>query len=158
MQEAHCTRSKIENLQFDAVFSSPLQRCAKLAQTLVEADITHDDRLKELDFGDWELQAWGDLPRDYFDDWAQNYAHMAPPNGETFNQLQQRGVAFIEEVRQRHPHGHLLVVTHGGVIRAMLAHVLNMPLKGLFRIRVDYGSITQLDLSSAIPKISFVNR
>jgi alpha-ribazole phosphatase len=158
VQEAHFTRSKIQDLQFDAVFSSPLQRCAKLAQTLVDVDITHDERLKELHFGDWEMQAWDDLPRDYFDEWAQNYAHMAPPNGETFSQLQQRGVAFIQEMQQAHPQGHLLVVTHGGMIRAMLAHVLNMPLKGLFRFHVDYGSLTQLDFSGAIPKITFVNR
>lgn len=158
VQEAQNTRAKIEDLQFDAVFSSPMQRCAKLAQALVTADITHDARLKELHFGDWEMQAWDDLPRDYFDEWAQNYAHMAPPNGETFSQLQQRGVAFIHELQQTYPQGHVLVVTHGGMIRAMLAHVLNMQLKGLFRFNVDYGSITQLDFSGAVPKITFVNR
>lgn len=158
IQEAHLTRSKIEGLQFDAVFSSPLQRCAKLAETLIEADIAHDERLKELHFGDWEMQAWDDLPREYFDEWAQNYAHMAPPNGETFSQLQQRGLAFIQEMQEVHPQGHLLVVTHGGMIRAMLAHVLNMPLKGLFRFHVDYGSLTQLDFAGTVPKITFVNR
>ena len=158
VQEAQNTRAKIEDWQFDAVFSSPMQRCAKLAQALVTADITHDARLKELHFGDWEMQAWDDLPRDYFDEWAQNYAHMAPPNGETFSQLQQRGVAFIHELQQAYPQGHVLVVTHGGMIRAMLAHVLNMPLKGLFRFNVDYGSMTQLDFSGAVPNIAFVNR
>jgi alpha-ribazole phosphatase len=54
--------------------------------------------------------------------------------------------------------GHVLVVTHGGMIRAMVAHVLNMQLKGLFRINVDYGSVTELDFSDEIPKINFVNR
>ena len=158
LEEAHHTLSKIDRLKFDAVYSSPLQRCAKLAECLVEGDIRHDERLKELHFGDWEMQAWDDLPRDYFDEWAQNYAHMAPPNGETFSQLQQRGVAFMQQVQQAHPQGHVLVVTHGGMIRALLAHVLNMPLKGLFRIGVDYGSVSQLDLSGTIPKISFINR
>lgn len=161
-EEALQTKAKLNdmlnNRQVGAVFTSPLQRCAKLAQALVTADITHDARLKELHFGDWEMQAWDDLPRDYFDEWAQNYAHMAPPNGETFSQLQQRGVAFIHELQQTYPQEHVLVVTHGGMIRAMLAHVLNMPLKGLFRFNVDYGSMTQLDFSGAVPKITFVNR
>ena len=55
-------------------------------------------------------------------------------------------------------HGkHIVVVTHGGMIRALLAHVLTMELKGLFRFNVDYGSVTQLDFSDDTPKINFVN-
>lgn len=158
MQEVAQTQAKLSDLSFDAVFSSPLQRCMKLAHQLVPHTAAHDERLKELHFGDWEMQAWDDIPRDVFDHWAQNYAELAPPNGETFSQLQQRGIAFIEDLLQRHPQGHVLVVTHGGMIRAMLAHVLNMQLKGLFRFNVDYGSVTQLDFCGAVPKIEFVNR
>jgi alpha-ribazole phosphatase len=162
MQEAMQTKAKLADLHIDAVFSSNLQRCVKLAHALELADIKQDERLKELHFGDWEMQAWDDIPRDIFDNWAQNYAQMAPPNGETFSQLQQRGIAFIDELLATNSQGHVLVVTHGGMIRAMLAHVLNMPLKGLFRFNVDYGSITQLDFSAVqsggVPKIDFVNR
>jgi alpha-ribazole phosphatase len=99
---------------------------------------------------------------DIFDVWAQNYAERAPPNGETFSQLQQRGIAFLNDVLSQHANGHVVVVTHGGMIRALLAHVLNMQLKGLFRFNVDYGSITQLDFSAVqaggVPKIDYVNR
>jgi alpha-ribazole phosphatase len=104
------------------------------------------------------MRAWDDIPRDVFDHWAQNYAELAPPNGETFGQLQQRGIAFVEDILQKHPQGHVLVVTHGGMIRAMLAHVLNMQLKGLFRFNIDYGSVTQLDFCGTVPKIEYVNR
>ena len=158
MQEAADTKTKLKDIQVDAVFSSPLQRCVKLADALALAEIKQDERLKELHFGDWEMQAWDNIPRDIFDDWAQNYAHLAPPNGETFSQLQQRGIAFVNELLSEYPQGHVAVVTHGGMIRAMLAHVLNMQLKGLFRFNVDYGSITQLDFSQSVPKIEFVNR
>lgn len=158
MQEVMATKNKLSNADIDAVFCSPLQRCVKLADALGLANITQDNRLKELHFGSWEMQAWDDIPRDYFDEWAQNYAHMAPPNGETFGELQERGVAFINEMLHQHRHQHVLAVTHGGMIRAMVAHVLNMQLKGLFRINVDYGSVTQLDFNDDIPKINFVNR
>lgn len=158
LQEAAITKSKIAHLALDAVFSSPLQRCMKLAHALELENITQDARLKELHFGDWEMQDWNDLSRDYFDEWAQNYAHMAPPNGETFGELQARGMTFIYEILDQHHNGHVLLVTHGGMIRAMVAHVLNMQLKGLFRIDIDYGSVTQLDFSEQVPKVSFVNR
>ena len=157
-QESSELSAKLFNQTFDAVYASPLQRCAKLAQALDKGDIRYDNRLKELHFGDWEMQAWDSLPRDYFDKWAQNYGHMAPPNGETFSELQARGVSFIKEMKEAHTDQHLLVVTHGGMIRAMLAYILNMPLKGLFRIDVDYASITELHFSDTVPKIAFVNR
>jgi alpha-ribazole phosphatase len=166
VQEVIKTKAKLNdilnNLQVDAVFTSPLQRCVKLAHALELAEIKHDDRLKELHFGEWEMQAWDDIPREIFDVWAQNYAELAPPNGETFSQLQQRGIAFLNDILSEHANGHVLVVTHGGMIRALLAHVLNMQLKGLFRFNVDYGSITQLDFSAVrsggVPKIDYVNR
>jgi alpha-ribazole phosphatase len=157
-QEAAATKQKIEGLILDAAFTSPLQRCVKLAHALGLENAGHDNRLKELHFGDWEMQAWDDVPRAYFDEWAQNYAHMSPPNGETFSQLQVRGIAFIDELLSQYHKGHVLVVTHGGMIRAMVAHVLDMQLKGLFRINVDYGSVTQLDFTDQIPKINYVNR
>jgi len=158
MQEAAVTKEKIQHLPLNAVFTSPLQRCVKLAHALGLKEISHDGRLKELHFGDWEMQAWDDIPRDYFDEWAQNYAHMAPPNGETFGELQVRGVAFIDELLHQYRNQHVLVVTHGGMIRAMVAHVLNMQLKGLFRINIDYGSVTQLEFGEEMSKINFVNR
>ncbi len=151
-------QQKLAHTPMDAIYASPLQRCSKLAHALAMGDILHDARLMELHFGDWEMQAWNDIPRELFDVWAQNYAELAPPNGETFAALQQRGVAFLQEMQTRHAGKHVLAVTHGGMIRALIAHVLNMPLKGLFRFHIDYASVTRLDLSGVVPKIEFVNR
>jgi alpha-ribazole phosphatase len=155
--EVASTQAKLAEMSFDAVYTSPLQRCVKFADALSLRNVVEDYRLKELNFGDWEMCAWNDIPRDIFDDWAHDYANKAPPNGETFGQLQQRGLDFLEEILQKHASENVAVVTHGGMIRALLAHVLNMELKGLFRFNVDHGSVTQLDFSEKIPKISFVN-
>ena len=161
MNEALVTQQKLIGSTFDAIYASPLQRCLKLANTLDLGEPIVDNRLMELNFGDWEMSAWDDIPRDIFDVWAHNYADLAPPNGETFSQLQQRGIHFLEEILTQYPTGNIAVVTHGGMIRALLAHVLNMPLKGLFRFTIDYGSITQLEFGDtklgAVPKINFVN-
>lgn len=157
---------KLEDFKFDAVYASPLQRCYKLAQALcadeslgvTTRDINLDARLKELSFGDWELNPWDAIPRETFDIWANDYANLAPPNGESFSQLHARSKDFVEEL-SRHAQGqNILVVTHGGVIRAMLADVLNMPLKGLFRITIDHVSVTQISFNGVVPKIGFVNR
>ena len=157
--DAAIIQSKLANISYDAVYTSPLQRCVKLAEALNIGDAKPDYRLQELHFGDWELQAWDDIPRDIFDEWAQDYANLAPPNGETFSQMQQRNIEFLDDIITTCPQGNILALTHGGVIRSLLAHVLNMPLKGLFRFNIDYGSITQLEFGEAntVPKINFVN-
>jgi alpha-ribazole phosphatase len=161
--ELSTVQQKLQHEDFSAIYSSPLQRCHKLALGLAHAltytqDIQLEPRLKELHFGAWEMQAWNDIPRTVFDVWAKNYAELAPPEGETFAQLQARGIAFVQELQSRHAGEHVLVVTHGGMIRALIAHALNMQLKGLFRLHIDYASLTQLDFAGEVPKIVFVNR
>ncbi len=158
--EAECATlaSKLTAIKFDAVYTSPLQRCTKLARALNLGTIHTDERLKELHFGDWEMQAWDSIPRDVFDTWANDYANLTPPNGESFSQLYARSKMFIEEV-SGHSHGkNIAIVTHGGVIRAILAEVLNMPLKGLFRIVIDHASVTHISLDDTVTRIHFVNR
>ena len=157
-QECITVQDKLNPYQFDAIYTSPLQRCVKLAVELNLDNPAHDHRLKELNFGSWELQNWSDIPREQFDEWANDYANQAPPKGETFAELQQRGLHFLEEMRHVYSGGHIAAVSHGGMIRALLAHTLNIPLKSLFRFAVDYASVTTLDFSHEIPKVLYVNR
>jgi alpha-ribazole phosphatase len=151
-------KRKLADVNFNAVYASPLQRCSKLAHALDIAPVIHDERLKELHFGDWEMQAWDAIPREIFDVWAQDYANLSPPNGESFSALYDRAIEFIEEVSGHSQGKDVAIVTHGGVIRAILANALNMPLKGLFRIVVDYGSVTQISFGDRVPRVHFVNR
>ena len=155
--EANNLKTKLAETQFDAIYASPLQRCVKLAAALNLGQPIEDARLMELHFGDWETQAWDEIPRDVFDMWAHDYANLAPPNGETFGQLQQRALHFLDEMKLHHAGKHILIVSHGGLIRALLAHVLNMELKGLFRFNIDYASVTELDFKEKVPKINYVN-
>nr|MBA3696405.1 alpha-ribazole phosphatase family protein [Methylotenera sp.] len=165
-EELRVLREKLFNKEFAAIYSSPLQRCHKLAQALSvddtlnfsERNIVLDARLKELHFGDWELSSWDDIPRDIFDPWANDYANLAPPNGETFTQLHLRAKSFVEEVTAHSQGKHILVITHGGLIRALIAEVLQIPLKRLFRMTIDYASVTQLEFNGEVPKVNFMNR
>jgi alpha-ribazole phosphatase len=163
--EAQALLQKLRGNEFDAVYASPLRRCHQLAQVLCAADglqvvsegIRLDERLKELHFGDWEMLPWDDIPREPFDRWANDYANLAPPNGETFTQLHARAKSFVEDVSSHFHDKNLLVVTHGGLIRALIAETLNLPLKRLFRIAVDHGSVTQLEFKGEVPRVLCIN-
>ena len=166
VEESEAVQAKVNHIkssgvELHALYSSPLQRCTKLAHVLNTqlgfGDFNEDHRLKELNFGDWELQTWDAIPRDVFDIWADDYANLAPPNGETFSQLHGRAKSFIADVSDHLPEHNIVVVTHGGMIRAMLAEVLQIPLKRLFRFQIDCGSITQLAFDGEVPRIVRVN-
>lgn len=163
--ELQALLQKLRSHEFDAVYASPLRRCHQLAQALCAEDglkvaadeIRLDERLKELNFGDWEMRPWDAIPREPFDRWASDYANLAPPNGETFTELHARAKRFVEDVSDHYQGKNLLVVTHGGLIRALIAETLNLPLKRLFRIAIDHGSVTELEFKGEVPKVLRIN-
>lgn len=126
------------------VWSSPLQRCRTLAEVLQPAPRL-DARLMELDFGAWEGRSWDDIARAELDAWAADIDGYAPPGGESPRRLQQRVLTFVDEL----PAGAHLLVTHAGVIRALLAAAAGETLAAaLNRPAPEYGSLTRLDYSS----------
>jgi alpha-ribazole phosphatase len=151
--------SKLPQLTPDAIYSSPLQRCLKLAYALAgESEVIEDARLMELDFGDWELKPWDDIPRGLVDVWADDHVMQPPPNGESFHALSLRAADFFREVSANHVGQELLVMTHAGVIRALLSQALNLHLTDTFRLQIDYGSITQISIDKAVTRVAYVNR
>ena len=64
--EAEKVITNLNNLKGAKVYSSPLIRCKKLAKK-INTQVTEDERLKEINFGDWELIKWDDINRDDLD-------------------------------------------------------------------------------------------
>ena len=141
----------------DGIWSSPATRCQALAQHLGPAP-AWDDRLRELHFGTWENQPWDALPPAELNPWMADYVHTAPPDGETYGQLQARAVAFLDELAARPGLATVFVVTHGGVVRALLAHVIGLPLANAFQLNIDFGSVTQLSWAGGRWQVRGVNR
>jgi alpha-ribazole phosphatase len=144
--------------EFDAdckVFSSPLTRCLALAKTFSET-ITTDARLKELHFGDWEGLRFDDIDADALQHWTNDFVKAAPPNGENFEDLYERADSFWQDLSAVKAE-QVLVITHAGVIRALLARALNMPLANSFQLRIDAGSVHKLRHSDEYTYIDYIN-
>ncbi|RZL09756.1 MAG: histidine phosphatase family protein, partial [Hymenobacter sp.] len=77
------------------------------------------------------------------------YVTLAPPTGETFGAVQQRAAAFLTELAAATPTEPTLVFTHGGTIRALVCHCLEIPLRNAFQLQIDYASVTKLQLQHA---------
>ena len=156
--EAEAVLARLPAVEPGRVFSSPATRCRQLAALLSPAPVL-DERLRELHFGSWENQPWDALSPTELDPWMADYVHVAPPGGETYGQLQARAVAFLEELLATPPPvAPAVVVTHGGVVRALLAHTLGMPLAHAFRLNIDFGSVTQLRWTAGHWQVKGINR
>jgi len=137
-------KGKLNGVRANSCYSSPLQRCAKLAEALFDREnIIYDARLKELDFGRWEMQRWDALPEEDLSHWAKDFMHSHQHGGESYCELQQRFAAFWQMLSS-HADEPALVVTHSGIIRAFLAQSLDASVSKVFSIQVDYADVIEV--------------
>lgn len=136
------------------VISSPLRRCHDFAlhyvQQCAERHDLHlhvESRLKEIHFGDWEGRSADDIEADDAEAlkgfWHNPLVNM-PPGSEPLADFHARVLTAWQELLQRYRGEHLLIVSHGGVIRLLLQHILAMPAEALQRIQVDYACLSRI--------------
>jgi alpha-ribazole phosphatase len=134
------------------LWTSPLVRCRALAERLHAAPQV-DARLQEMDFGAWEGLHWDAIARDQLDAWAADVADYAPPGGESARALQARACAWLAEIVTAAPPA-AVAVTHGGVIRVLAAHWLDLPPGQWANLRCDWGQCLRFAVAadgSAVP-------
>jgi len=127
------------------VYSSPLQRCKILATSLFGENIIYDQRLKELNFGDWELKNWDHINQKSLNSWMDDFVNVPCPNGESYIDLSKRTSLFLEDIKKDN-HSQNVVITHGGVIRSILSSINNIPLEDSFKIEVNYGDVHMISI------------
>lgn len=155
-QEVAALKQKLPNLAPDCqVYSSHLDRCLQLAEHLSSSIIT-DARLVEVNFGDWEGIPFNDIDPAVLQHWTDNFVHTPPPNGESFSDLCVRVGDFWQELLGSE-HEQAVIITHAGVIRALLAHILKLPLAHAFHFRVDCGSVHKFQHSNHYTYIHYLN-
>jgi alpha-ribazole phosphatase/probable phosphoglycerate mutase len=145
----------------DAIVSSPRLRAVQTAQPLAELrglPIEIDERLRELDFGDFEGRTYDEIERsepERFRAWMTSPTTVQFPNGESYADLRARAAAALDDIRSRHAHA--LVVTHGGVIRAGLAAWLELPDRAVFRLGQRHCGVTIVDWFGDEPVVRVLN-
>lgn len=137
---------------WDVVLSSPLQRCARFAEGLAERLELPLDILpawRELHFGKWEGRSAAQLMQTDAEAlgrfWSDPYAYT-PPGGEPVAAFAERVKQALRQARQRHRGQRVLLVTHGGVMRLLLAQARGLPRAHLLQVEVGHGALLRLDL------------
>jgi len=145
-KEVETIQSKINVNEDSVIYTSPLKRCVLLAKKISDT-IIYDHRLKELDFGNWELHTWDTINQNDLNKWMNNFVYEQVPNGESYTNLHTRSTSFFQEILQLHKK-QVFIITHAGVIRSIIAHILKMDLKDSFNIKINYGAIIHLKYSN----------
>ena len=139
--EFRAIREKIPRA-IDQLYTSPLARCKTIALKL-NSDFEVDERLKELNFGDWENRKWDAIDPGSLNRWMGDFVNVRTPHGENYLDLQHRTLRFIEEVLGLR-YQKIAILTHAGNIRSILSFVLELPLESSFRIHLDYGALVSV--------------
>jgi len=96
-----------------------------------------DDRLVEMDFGEWEGKDWDALPRNHVDAWAANVTGYIPPGGESVEGVAARVLDWWQSVEIEDTP--LVIVSHGGPLRILAAHVTGAPLGQSMAFEIQWG-------------------
>jgi broad specificity phosphatase PhoE len=120
--------------------------------------VHHAPGLSEIGVGDWINRYWKDLADDPAKrDWYLHPDRARPSGGETLREVQQRAVAAVEQALQVVHDEPYVFVSHGDVIRALLAHYLHLDLNALHHARIDHAGVSGLELTKAGAHLLFLN-
>lgn len=158
-EELQQIRAMLPNEGKMPLYSSPLQRCHLLAKALNPGNIKLEDRLKEMNFGDWEMKPWQDIPQAALDYWRNNFKEEAPPNGESNAALRARIKSFWTElVRQPQESEAIGVVSHYGVMVNIVGELLEIPVERAFRLDLSYGAVIRVSIKqNSYYKVKFLS-
>lgn len=137
-----------------AFYSSTLIRAVQTATLLGAPQVIQDNRLCELDFGEWEGLEWQEVHERYPEQlasWSDDWVNVAPPGGESFIEIGRRGFHWLQEIREteQQTDRQIVVTAHAGIIRAILCRALDLPLSLAMKFSIDYVHVTTLVCSSA---------
>ena len=168
VEQAARTGERLAAVPLAAVASSPLERCRQTARAIVRAQpgapsLATDRGITECDYGDWQGRAIKELAREKLWSTVQTQPSAAAfPGGESMGGMQARAVSAVRRrdasIEAEHGAGAVwAAVSHGDVIKSVLADALGMHLDLFQRLHVDPASISIIRYTGSRPYVLAVN-
>jgi probable phosphomutase (TIGR03848 family) len=167
-EQATATATRLAQVRLAAAVTSPLERCKQTARAITARQaaplaLASERKLSECDYGDWQGRAIKDLAKEPLWKVVQTQPSAATfPGGESMRAMQDRAVEAVRRhdrlVEEEHGPGAVwLVVSHGDVIKAILADALGTHLDLFQRIHVDPASASIVRYTDARPYVLGTN-
>lgn len=170
VEQARCAGRRLVRVSLVTEVSSPMERCLQTAEEIRSArgagsasEVVVDDALAEVDYGSWSGRSLEELARE--DLWRTVQAHPSAarfPDGESMVGMAQRAVAAIRTRQERiadevGPEAIWMAVSHGDIIKAVLADALGLHLDQFQRLVVNPASISVVRYTNARPYVLATN-
>ncbi|MDT8327961.1 MAG: histidine phosphatase family protein [Roseovarius sp.] len=129
------------------VISSDLIRARATADAITGARtrLPDDPGLREIHFGDWELQVFDKVPdQDHLRAFWENPGDIAAPGGESWHQVSARVSTSVARLLAAHPGRDIIAVAHFGAILTQVQQALSLSAYETFAHRIENLSVTQL--------------
>jgi broad specificity phosphatase PhoE len=146
-----------------AIYSSPQRRALQSADLIAQPHARSCEvvrGLREINFGDLEGLTYDEIATRYPDvyrQWMDQPTEVQFPNGESFREMCIRVRSAIAQIQQRNAGRTFAIVTHGGVIRIVIAQALQMPDQCVFRLAQDYAAVNLLAWMDDCPSLQLLN-
>lgn len=154
----------VESVPWTRIVSSPLIRCQAFAEQLAARHglpVSVDTRFREVGFGRWEGRTPEQIQRENPQEYAAFFANPVqnrPPMAEPLEAFVARVAAAFDDVLQENAGEQVLVVAHAGVVRAVMAHVLQADMQCAYRVAVNNACFTRCRVGARGLMLEFHNR
>jgi broad specificity phosphatase PhoE len=161
LREADALVQRLHGVPVHAIYCSPQPRTQQTAAPIArerDLPIRVDAAFDEVDLGDWQGRSFEEV-RDQaaWKHWLARRGSAQPPGGEPFAQVPQRATAGLRRLLDAHPDQQVLVVSHGDVIKAMVAQVLGLSLDNLERFDIAPCSVSVIAMGEDWAQLKLLN-
>jgi len=153
----------MDNIELDAIISSPLKRCIHTAQGLASKKglrIDINEQMTEMDFGLWEGCHFDDVARLYPDDWKigmDNWKDMHPTEGECFKDFYSRVSNALKSIIKSYDGKNVALITHAGCMRVIVSALLGLKEEGFWNFYFEHGKYSLLEIDEGHCTIRKIN-
>jgi broad specificity phosphatase PhoE len=163
-RQARHVATQLQRRPITAMYSSDMARAIETAEIIARSIQRNESRetarvflpliitspaWREIAFGTWEGLTYSEIAARFPEQLSffTDPEFSAPPEGESLHDVLQRVYAALMPIIQQSFRGEIVIVSHGGVLRGLLCSLLGMPLHNQWRLRVDTGSLSAIDVS-----------
>ncbi len=165
-KQAQELAKRLGEIPIKSLRSSPLERCEqtispwlrRIADINPRLTVQVDEDLSEVDYGKWTGRKLRSLSKETL--WKSVQEHPSKvvfPEGESIRAMQERAMRAVNRGLAKRGKGHVILVSHGDVLKSIIASALNMHLDEFQRIVIDPASVSILDYSAVKPRLILMN-
>jgi broad specificity phosphatase PhoE len=161
--EARIIGEKLRNVDFDAVYSSPLARAFETARCIASIrrkEVAVLDDLVDFDFGAWQGLSREEVKAGFpalFEQWEKAPEKVRIPGAETLDCVRRRVLRALDSALSLHPEETAVFVSHGLINKVLLCAVLGLSNAHFWKIRQDNGAINLFTYSDQGTKLVLMN-